>query len=431
MIKSFTEKISTSLKLFLGKYPSLPYILKWTAISLVIGACIGSASAGFLISLDWATNYRENNLWIIAFLPIGGFIVGLLYHYLGKEVEAGNNLLIDTIHQPKQIIPFQMAPFVYVGTIITHILGGSAGREGTALQMAGAIADQFSKPFRLSSFDRQTLIIAAVAGGFGSVFGTPLAGAIFAIEFYLIGKVRYNALYPAFITAIFSDIVTKLWQAQHTHYHIDNIPDVSFSNIIYAIVVGVLCGLCAATFSKIIHFVGKLFKSKIAFPPLRPLIGGVIVAVIIWAIGTTKYIGLGIPTIVQSFDQQLPAYDFAIKMALTILTLSAGFKGGEVTPLFFIGATFGNALSYFIPLPTSLLAGMGFVAVFAGATNTPIACSMMAIELFGTECGVYVSIACVVSYLLSGHNSIYGKQIIGEPKNPKLLSHKGKKLNEL
>ena len=429
--KSISEKLVFQTKLFFRKYPSLPYILKWTFICSFIGILIGSASAGFLQSLNWATDFRENNLWLIALLPVGGFLIGLLYFYFGKDAEAGNNLLIDTIHEPKQVIPFRMAPFVYIGTIATHFFGGSAGREGTALQMAGSFADQFSKPFELSASDRKILIISAVAGGFGSVFGTPLAGAIFAIEFFLIGRIRYNALFPAFITAIIADIVTKLWQTPHTHYHINSIPDISFLNIVYAILAGIFFGLCASTFSKVIHKAGSIFKSKISYPPLRPFVGGVIVALAVWAIGTTKYIGLGIPTIVQSFDQQLPAYDFAIKMILTIITLSAGFKGGEVTPLFFIGATLGNALSLFIPLPTGLLAGMGFVAVFAGATNTPIACSIMAIELFGVECGVYVTIACVVSYLLSGHNSIYGRQVIGEAKHQRFSNHEGKRLNEL
>ncbi|CCG52973.1 Chloride channel protein Fjo18-like [Flavobacterium indicum GPTSA100-9 = DSM 17447] len=429
--KSISNKLVFQAKFFFRNYPSLPYILKWTLICSFIGVLIGSASAGFLQSLNWATDFRENHLWLIALLPIGGFFIGLLYYYYGKDAEAGNNLLIDTIHEPKQVIPLRMAPFVYIGTIATHFFGGSAGREGTALQMAGSIADQFSKPFKLSASDRKILIISAVAGGFGSVFGTPLAGAVFAIEFFLIGRIRYNALFPAFITAIIADIVTKLWQTPHTHYHINSIPDISFINIIYAIVTGIFFGLCASTFSKVIHKTGNIFKSNISYPPLRPFVGGIIVAFAVWAIGTTKYIGLGIPTIVQSFDQQLPAYDFAIKMALTIITLSAGFKGGEVTPLFFIGATLGNALSLFIPLPTGLLAGMGFVAVFAGATNTPIACSIMAIELFGAECGVYVAIACVVSYLLSGHNSIYGRQMIGEAKHQRYANHEGKRLNEL
>lgn len=429
--KSFGEKIGLQLRAFFRNYPAIPYILKWLFFTTLIGIGIGSASAGFLQSLDWVGNYRENHLWLITLLPLSGLAIGLLYHYWGKEIEAGNNLLIDTIHQPQQIIPFRMAPFVYIGTMATHLFGGSAGREGTALQMAGAIADQLSKPFRLTSNERRTLMIAAIAAGFGSVFGTPLAGAIFALEVFLIGKLKYDAIFPAFMAAIIADLVTKLWHTQHTHYHIHLIPDISEINIIYAILAGIAFGLCAATFSKVIHFMSAIFKSKIQYPPFRPLVGGIIVALAIWAIGTTKYIGLGIPTIVASFDQHLPAYDFALKMAFTILTLAASFKGGEVTPLFFIGATLGNALSYIIPLPTGLLAGMGFVAVFAGATNTPLACSIMAMELFGSECGVYVAIACVVSYLLSGHNSIYKKQMIGEPKHSRFTNHQGKRLNEL
>ncbi len=429
--KSFPQKAEFSAKLFFRQYPAFPYILKWTLISLLTGACIGSASAGFLISLDRATHFRESHLWLIALLPAGGFLIGLLYHYFGREAEAGNNLLIDTIHEPKKVIPFRMAPLVYIGTIATHFFGGSAGREGTALQMAGAIADQFSRPFRLSADDRTLLIISAIAGGFGSVFGTPLAGAIFGLEFFLIGRIRYNAIFPGFMTAVIADQVTKLWQANHTHYSIRIIPDISFPNMIYAVIAGVFFGLCAATFSKVIHRVSRVFKAKIAYPPLRPVAGGIIVALAVWAIGTTRYIGLGIPTIVSSFEQSLPAYDFALKMIFTLITLSAGFKGGEVTPLFFIGATLGNALAYFIPLPVGLLAGMGFVAVFAGATNTPVACTVMAMELFGSECGVYVGLACVVSYLLSGHNSIYSKQKIGEPKHERFSSLEGKRMDEV
>lgn len=429
--KSVSKKFSLSIQIFFRRYPSTLYLLRWLLITLFIGTLIGSASAFFLQTLDWATNFRENHLWLIALLPIGGFLIGLLYYYLGKDIEAGNNLLIDTIHDPKQIIPFRMAPFVYIGTIATHFFGGSAGREGTALQMAGAIADQFSKPFRLNAGERAILIIAAIAAGFGSVFGTPLAGALFGLEVFLIGRIRYNAIFPAFAASIIADLVTKMWQTHHTHYHISFIPDISFLNILYAIMAGIFFGLCASTFSKIIHLAGRIFKSKISYPPLRPFVGGIIVASAVWIIGTTKYIGLGIPTIVASFDQQLPAYDFALKMLFTIVTLSAGFKGGEVTPLFFIGATLGNALSYFIPLPPGLLAGMGFVAVFAGATNTPIACMIMAIEIFGSECGVYAAIACVVAYLLSGNNSIYGKQMIGDAKHPRFMNLQGKRLNDL
>jgi len=426
----FFNKVNTKYKK-IEQIFFLIYTLKWLFFATLIGALTGSSSAFFLKSLEWASKYREDNFWIIALLPIGGFIIGLLYHYFGKSVVRGNNQLLDEYHKPERTIPFKMAPLVYLGTIITHLFGGSAGREGTAVQIGGAIADQFSKPFKLTKEDRKTLIMMGISAGFSSVFGTPLAGAVFAIEVLIIGKSKYESIIPVFLVAILANYFCDLWNINHTHYHIPNIPNITLQNLFYTILIGIASGFTALLFSKMVHFWSSLFKGKIKYPPFRPLIGGIVIASIVFISQNTKYIGLGIPTIVNAFHYNLNSYDFLLKIIFTTFTLGAGFKGGEVTPLFWIGATLGNALAFFIPLPLALMTGIGFVAVFSGATNTPIACTIMGIELFGIEAGVFLSIGCVFAYMFSGHNGIYSSQIIGKPKHKIFKKYSGKNLKEL
>lgn len=410
------------------QFPMFFYLLKWLLITLVAGGLIGSASALLLISLDWVTEYREDNLWIIALLPIAGLIIGLMYHYWGSDVVKGNNVLIEEVHTPKGSIPFKMAPLIYITTVITHLFGGSAGREGTAVQMGGAIADQFTRVFRLRKRDRKILIVVGISAGFASVFGTPLAGAVFALEVLIIGRMRYEAILPSVLAAAFAHLTCHLWGVAHTNYNIPFVPDLAIVNILLVIAVGILFGLVAMLFSRLVHFWTKLSKNRIKYAPFRPLVGGVFIALAVWGLGTTKYIGLGVPTIVESFAVQQDWYSFLLKILFTTFTIGVGFKGGEVTPLFFIGATLGSALFGIIPLPMALLAGMGFVAVFAGATNTPIACTLMGIELFGAESGMYIGIACVVAYLFSGHTGIYTSQIVGSPKHLIYGRIKGKRL---
>lgn len=383
-------------------------LLKWVLLCVLIGFSSGSAAALFLYTLDLVTDYRESHVWMVALLPIAGLIVGWCYHRFGQHTEGGNKLLLATIQHPQQkTIPWIMAPLIYIGTLITHVFGGSAGREGTALQMSGAIADQLSKPFGLNTEDRRILLIASIAAGFGAVFGTPLAGFIFALEINRKITLRYAMIVPVLTASLLADLVTRLWGIPHTSYTIDLIPSLSWLNVGYTIVAGAAFGICVFLFVQLMYVTTQQFKMRITYPPFRPLIGGVIVVLLFWWIDNSKYMGLGIPVIVESFSQQKEIYDFGLKMILTILTLSAGFKGGEVTPLFFIGALLGNALSIWIPLPLSMLTGLGFVAVFAGATHAPMACIMMAMELFGKEVLPYAAIACIVAFVLSGKKNIY------------------------
>ncbi len=385
---------------------------KWIFICVLIGIFSGSASAFFLVSLEWVTQFRESQNWILWLLPMGGLSIGLLYHYLGKEVVKGNNLLLEEYENPQKPIPLKMAPMVLIGTLITHFFGGSAGREGTAVQMGGAIADQFTGLFKLDASDRKTLIILGISAGFASVFGTPLAGALFALEILYFSKISFKSSILSFLAAYVAYFTVDFWQVKHTHYNITVVPDLTISTFAWVILAGVLFGLSSMLFSRTTHFWGRLFSKMISYAPLRPFVGGIILAVAVFFIGTTKYIGLGIPTIVDAFSTPNASYDFLLKILFTGFTLGAGFKGGEVTPLFFIGATLGSALSLFIPLPIAFLAGLGFVAVFSGATHTPIACTIMGMELFGIESGVYIGITCLIAYFSSGSIGIYHSQIV-------------------
>lgn len=422
--------MTNQLKHRIGDQSIPGFLLKWILITGLVGGLSGTASAWFLIALKWATDYRNENIWLICFLPLAGVLVAASYKYWGESVVKGNNQLIEEVQEPKKKIPFIMAPLVLLGTVVTHLFGGSAGREGTAVQMGGSIADQFSSVLKFTEWERKMLIMCGISGGFASVFGTPWAGTLFAIEIIFIGKLKYEAILATMITAFVASYVCDLWPIEHTHYAITEIPELSGSSISWILLASIAFGLAAIGFSGGMHWLSAQFKKYIKNSLLRPFVGGVIVASLGYLLGY-KYLGLGVPTIVESFTVQQEGFVFFIKLSLTVITLSAGFKGGEVTPLFYVGATLGSALSLVLPLPVSLLAGVGFVAVFSGATNAPIACSLMGMELFGLDAGIYITIGCFAAYFVSGNTGIYASQIIGRRKHPLLSGMKGQRLADI
>lgn len=381
--------------------------LRWLGISALVGVLAGTASAFLLVSLDFATRVREAHHWIIALLPLAGFCVGLMYHHLGSKVERGNALILEEIHDPKETLRLRMTPLILLGTFLTHLFGGSAGREGTALQTGASLADQLTRPLKLHGGGRRLLLMAGLSAGFGSVFGTPLAGAAFGMEVLGFGQFLTPAFGPCLIAALAGDWITRAWRVHHTAYNVTTLAAFSPKTVIAALVAGAAFGLMAMVFSRGVHTLSAWTKHILKFGPMRPAVGGVLVATAVFSLGTTRYVGLGISVIVDAFHLSLPRWDFILKAIFTVVTLGFGFKGGEVTPLFFIGATMGNALSGMLPLPASLLAGMGFVAVFAGAAKTPIASTIMAFELFGPIPGCFAALACGASYLCSGRLGIY------------------------
>lgn len=389
---------------------SLFFLIQWLLLAVVIAALVGSASALFLFSLDWATATRLQHHWLILLLPFAGFAVGWIYLRLGRSVEAGNNLILEEVHSPANTIPLRMAPLVFIGTVVSHLFGASVGREGTAVQMGASIADRFTPLLGLDNDARRMVLMAGVSAGFSSVFGTPLAGAIFGLEVMAIGRMHYTAIFPCLVAAVVADQVGLMWGVHHTHYAMSSIPTMSVWVLGAVIVAGCCFGLVSRAFADATHLIGGMMKKRIAYAPLRPFIGGAVVAAAVYLLHADRYIGLGIPVIVDAFQHPLAPWDFLGKLIFTVTSLGSGFKGGEVTPLFYVGATLGNALAPLLHLPFAFLAGLGFVAVFAGAANTPIASTLMAIELFGADIGVYAAMACVVAYLVSGYTGIYRSQ---------------------
>ncbi|MCV9887247.1 voltage-gated chloride channel family protein [Metabacillus halosaccharovorans] len=394
------------------------FLIKWAVLAGLVGLLAGSASAFFLVSLKWAAETRETYSWFLFLLPFGGMLVSFLYWKYGLNSAKGNNLLIEQAHGAKESIPFRMAPLVLFGTIVTHLFGGSAGREGTAVQMGGAFSELIGKLFKLDEVDRKIIIICGISSGFGSVFGTPLAGTVFGLEVLALGLIRHEAIFPAFIAAFVGDIVTTtVWGVGHHHYEIGTIPSLSALLLLKILFAAILFGLTSTLFSELTHWLKKQYTKLFPNPMLKSFVGGLVIIGLVYIVGTRKYLGLGIPLIDDAFEGEVSPLTFITKLLFTSLTLGAGYQGGEVTPLFAIGSTLGSSLGDILQVSIPFLAALGFIGVFCGATNTPIACFIMGIELFGSEASLYLFLVCIISYLFSGHTGIYTSQQIGVSKS--------------
>jgi H+/Cl- antiporter ClcA len=385
-------------------------IARWVAFAVVIGLASGVLSASFIAALNWATTTRTSHNGLLFLLPLAGLLVGAAYHYGGRGLERGSNLVIEQIHGQSEWIPFRLTPLIFSASVISHVAGASVGREGAAIQLAAGVTDPLSKRLGLPPMERSIMLVTAIAGAFGSVFGVPVAGAIFALEVQRVGRIRYEALVPAFVASFVGDAVVTGIGIDHTHFPTMTSIDFNVSAVWKLVVFGCLAGVVAWAFIALTHFIRRTAGRLIPWYPARPLIGGVILVIVIAAFGWRDYSGLSMPLALEAMNGSA-AGQWGTKFALTSLSIGMGFVGGEFIPLFVIGALAGASFASITGGNIAVFALIGSVAVLAGATNTPLACTVLGLELFGGQGLAWFAIACVIAYATSGNGSIYHAQI--------------------
>jgi H+/Cl- antiporter ClcA len=390
--------------------PFATELLRYGALALIVAVLAGSASALFLAVLHEASATFSAHPQLIWGLPLAGAATAWVYRLWGREVEGGNNLLIDEIHQPQGVVPARMAPLILAATWVSHLFGASVGREGTAVQMGGALADQLTHWFKLDAHRRRVVLQAGVAAGFAAVFGTPLAGAVFALEVITRGRLAHEALWPCLVAAFAADQVCAAWGIHHERTAVAAWLGWTPAAMGAVLLTGLACGLMAWGFARVAHGGGDALQRALPDARLRAGIGGLVFAAAIVLSGGWAYTGLGTVGIDAALRGGALPWDFAAKAAATLWCLCFGFKGGEVTPLFFIGAALGGALEGPLHMPAGSLSALGFVAVFAGAAKTPLACTLMAMELFGASLGIPAALACTLAFVASGRAGIYKAQ---------------------
>ncbi|WP_461207145.1 chloride channel protein [Clostridium sp. DL1XJH146] len=408
----------------LEEYILISSMIKWIVLATIVGVVVGLASGGFLKLLDFSIGSLNKINYYYLLMPIAFFLSAFIIVKLAPEAEGhGTEKVIEAIHKRSGKIDIKVVPVKLVATVITIAAGGSAGKEGPCAQIGAGLASYFAKILKMDGLDRKRLVVCGVSAGFAGVFGTPIAGAIFAAEVLYVGKFSYIVLLPSLIASYISYFVNDFIGVQHHKYNIDAFVtqpvNIFFRMLLFGAFIGVVCLM----FIEIISIVEYLFNKKLNISkPKKGLLGGLILIVIVLLFkGNTEFIGLGSSVINNSLSgTSTSGYNFFMKMITTSITLGSGGSGGILTPIFYIGATAGNAWASLLNLNISIYSAVGMVAALAACANTPIAAIIMAMELYGVNTASYASVACVVSYLIVGHKSVYPTQILAVLKTNSL-----------
>lgn len=389
-------------------------LMKWTVLSVIIGCVVGAIGSVFAHSVTYVTEFREANPWVLFGLPFGGLLIVFLYKITGQEKNTGTNRVLTVIRKKDEEMEGRIAPLILISTVLTHLFGGSSGREGAALQFGASVGNVLGKWFRLNENDRKIVIMASMSAAFSALFGTPMAASIFSMEVVSVGIMYYAALVPCVFAAFTAQHIAVRMNVRglgHPHL-VEGVPDFYSVNALKIALLAVCLALVGILFCKMLHESEHAFKKYFANPYIRIMVGGAAVIALRYILGTTDYLGLGEAVLDRSFEEAAVFGIFFLKMVFTCLTLCSGFKGGEIVPSLFIGATLGSSLSVILNLPPNICAACGMVGVFCSVTNCPISSMLIAFELFGFEGMPYYCATVAVCYLISGYQSLYKEQKI-------------------
>lgn len=386
--------------------------LKWLAFSILSGILVGSVGSVFHYCIVYATKARETYPWLIFLLPAAGLLIVGAYHMMHDEKDTGTNLVLSAIHSGEHI-PLRMAPLIFISTVMTHLFGGSAGREGAALQLGGSIGNSLGRLLKFDEKDQHIMIMCGMSAAFSALFGTPLAAAVFSMEVVSVGIMHYAALVPCVVSSLLAQGIAERCRIEPEQFLIHSVPEFTvFSGVTIAIL-AILCAIVSALFCIALHMGEALYKKYFPNPYLRIFAGGMLLLCLTLLVGNQDYNGAGMPVIARCFEEHrvLP-YAFALKILFTAVTLGAGFKGGEIVPSFFIGGTFGCLFGNLTGFAPDLCTAAGMGAVFCGVTNCPITSLFICFELFGFEGMPYFLLSVALGYMLSGYYGLYHSQKI-------------------